>query len=95
MGQKPLKSLIEIAILSDEISPPSRLVNRAVISLSQVRCLFISDSSVYNEAVLLLLRCLGDKMVSRRWPTLGAGTGNSCQKRCMTTGREHIHTLSL
>lgn len=55
MGQKPLKSLIEIAILSDEISPPSRLVNRAVISLSQVRCLFISDSSVYNEAVLLLL----------------------------------------
>lgn len=41
-AKKPAKPLIEIAILSDEISPRHRFTNRVVISLGQVRCLFIS-----------------------------------------------------
>ena len=79
-GQKPAKPLIEIAILSDEISPRHRFTNRVVISLGQVRCLFISPPSAYNDAVFILLRCWGDKMASQRWPTLRAAAGNSCQK---------------
>lgn len=79
-GQKPVKPLIEIAILSDEISPRHRFTNRVVISLGQVRCLFISPPLAYNDAVFILLRCLEDKMASQRWPTLRAAAGNSCQK---------------
>lgn len=38
-GQKPVKPLIEIAILSEKISPWHRFTNRVVISLGQVRWL--------------------------------------------------------
>ncbi len=49
-GQKPVKPLIEIAILSDEISPRHRFTNGVVISLGQVRCLFISAPLAHNDA---------------------------------------------
>lgn len=89
-GQKPVEALIEIAILSDKISPRHRFTNRVAISLGQVRCLFKSAPLAYNEAVLLLLRCLEDKMASQRWLTLPAAAGNSCQKQ--RSMRENTHT---
>lgn len=92
-GQKPVKPLIEIAILSDKISPRHRFTNRVIICLGQVRCLFILAPLAYNDAVFILL-CLEDKMASQRCSNLQAAAGKSCQKQQSMRERENTHSAA-
>ena len=81
-GQKLLKPLIEIAILSEEISARHHCTNKVVIRLGQVRCLFESGSPAYDEAIFLLLRHLGDEIASYGGELLPLHTaGNSHKKK--------------